>query len=88
MVLQYQLHRAMCKIAGHTGPLHECSIYGNAAVGERLGGLLKLGASKPWPQALEAMSGEKKLDATAIVDYYAPLMTWLTKQNQGRKCGW
>lgn len=86
-VLQYQFHRALCKIAGHEGPLHACSIYGNREAGERLRQMLALGAERPWPDALEALTGERRLDATAIVDYFAPLMAWLRTQNQGQRCG-
>ncbi len=87
-VLQFQFHRAMCKAAGYTGPLHTCSIYGNAKAGEKLQAMLKLGASKPWPEALETMTGERQMDATAILDYFQPLHVWLTEQNKGQKCGW
>ena len=72
-ILQFQMHRAMCKAAGHTGPLHTCSIYGNKEVGARLQKMLAMGASKPWPEALEALTGEKQMDATAILEYFAPL---------------
>jgi peptidyl-dipeptidase A len=87
-ILQYQFHRALCRVAGYEGPLHRCSIYGNKAAGERLTQMLRLGASRPWPEALQVLSGETRMDATAILDYYAPLMTWLEKQNQGQSCGW
>ena len=87
-ILQFQFHRALCKTAGHTGPLHECSIYGNKAAGERLAKTLALGSSKPWPDALEALTGERQMDANAILEYFAPLQKWLTEQNQGQQCGW
>jgi peptidyl-dipeptidase A len=87
-VLQYQFHRAMCRLAGQRGPLHTCSIYGSKRAGEKLREMLALGASKPWPDALEVLTGERQLDATAILDYFAPLMTWLRKQNAGKQCGW
>ena len=87
-ILQYQFHRALCKIAGHTGPLHACSIYGNKAAGDRLVKMMEMGQSRPWPEALAALSGERKMDASAIIDYYKPLSDWLQKANTGRKCGW
>jgi peptidyl-dipeptidase A len=87
-ILQYQFHRALCKVAGHTGPLYTCSIYGNRAAGDRLKQMLSLGASRPWRDALAVLSGETEMDATAILDYYAPLLTWLKAQNQGQQCGW
>ena len=87
-VLQFQFHRALCKAAGYTGPLSRCSIYGNKAAGEKLAKMLEMGQSRPWPEALEAMTGEKDIDATAILDYFAPLKQWLDEQNKGHKIGW
>jgi peptidyl-dipeptidase A len=87
-ILQFQFHRALCQAAGQTGPLHRCSIYGNDAAGERLRRTLAMGASRPWPDALEALTGGRQMDATAIVDYFAPLKTWLDEQNRGHAVGW
>jgi peptidyl-dipeptidase A len=87
-ILQFQFHRALCKAAGFNGPLHECSIYGNKAAGEKLQKMLAMGASKPWPEALEALTGEKQMDAGALLDYFAPLSKWLAEQNKGAQCGW
>ena len=88
IVLQFQFHKALCDAAGHKGPLHECSIYGNAEAGRRLREMLGLGASQPWQDALERLSGTRHMDATAIIDYFQPLMAWLEDQNRGRLCGW
>jgi peptidyl-dipeptidase A len=79
-ILQFQFHRAMCREAGYTGPLHRCSIYGNKQVGAKLAKMLEMGQSKPWPDALAALTGERKMDATAILDYFAPLKKWLDEQ--------
>lgn len=87
-ILQFQFHQAMCKAAGHTGPLHECSIYGNKAAGDKLAAMLALGQSQPWPDALEKLTGTRKMDASAIIDYFAPLMKWLAEENKGKTCGW
>ena len=83
-ILQFQFHRALCREAGFNGPLYQCSIYGNKKAGEKLHSMLAMGLSKPWPEALKAMTGEDKMDATAIIDYFAPLKTWLDEQN-GKK---
>lgn len=80
-ILQFQFHRALCREAGFNGPLYQCSIYGNKKAGEKLKAMLAMGTSKPWPEALKAMTGEDKMDATAIIDYFAPLKTWLDEQN-------
>jgi peptidyl-dipeptidase A len=89
-VLQFQFQRALCREAGYSGPLHRCSIYGNRVAGQRLNQMLALGASKPWQEALETLTGEKQMDATALADYFAPLKAWLDEQNKknGYAIGW
>jgi len=87
-ILQYQFHRALCRVVGHQGPLHRCSIYGHKAAGDKLKAMLALGASKPWPEALKVMTSELRMDATAIIDYYKPLTAWLREQNKNDRCGW
>jgi peptidyl-dipeptidase A len=87
-IYQFQFHRALCKTAGHTGPLHTCSIYGNKAAGDKLWQMLQLGATRPWPEAMAAVTGEPRADATALLEYFAPLQAWLEEQNQGQQCGW
>ena len=79
-ILQFQFHRALCREAGFNGPLYQCSIYGNKKAGEKLRTMLAMGLSKPWPEALKAMTGEDKMDATVIIDYFAPLKRWLDEQ--------
>jgi peptidyl-dipeptidase A len=89
-IYQFQFHRALCKTAGEKGPLNRCSIYGNKAAGEKLNGMLSMGRSKPWPDALEALTGQREMDATALADYFAPLKTWLDEQNKKNNypAGW
>jgi peptidyl-dipeptidase A len=89
-ILQFQFHRALCKEAGFTGPLDRCSIYGNKAAGERLNHMLSMGQSRPWQEALEAMTGQKHMDATALADYFLPLKAWLDEQNKAKSypVGW
>ena len=87
-ILQYQLHRGLCQAAGNKGPLHRCSVYGNEEAGKRMRTMLAMGTSRPWPEALKVVTGQDRMDATAILDYFAPLKTWLDQQNKGQKCGW
>ncbi|MCX5742339.1 MAG: M2 family metallopeptidase [Proteobacteria bacterium] len=87
-VLQFQFHRSLCKIAGQTGPLHECSIYQNKEAGAAYMKMLALGASKPWQEALYQVTGQREMDASAILEYFAPLQKWLEEQNKGQACGW
>ena len=87
-IMQFQFHKALCEESGHTGPLHECSIYNNKDAGKALGNMLAMGQSKPWPDAMEALTGQRKMDASAIIDYFAPLNAYLKKENANRQCGW
>jgi peptidyl-dipeptidase A len=87
-ILQFQFYKAACDISGWKGPLHRCSFYGNKDVGARLNAMLEMGASKPWPDALQAFTGKREIDGTAMIAYFKPLMAFLAKENKGKKCGW
>ena len=87
-ILQFQFHRALSKTAGCTLPLNRCSTYESKAAGERLNRMLSMGQSRPWPEALEVLTGSKQMDATAILDYFAPLGKWLDGQLAGTAVGW
>lgn len=87
-ILQFQFHRALSETAGETGPVHRRSIHGSRAAGERLEKMMLMGGSRPWPEALEALTGAREMDASAVIDYFAPLKSWLDEQNRGRTCGW
>jgi peptidyl-dipeptidase A len=88
-VLQFQFHRALAQAAGcPSTPLHRCSIYDSKEAGKKLNTMLAMGLSKPWQDALFEITGQKQIDATAILDYFAPLKTWLDEQNKGKPAGW
>lgn len=87
-ILQFQFHKALCDAAGFKGPLHECSIYNSKEAGAKLQALLAAGASKPWQDVLQEAIGTRDMDASAILDYFAPLKSWLDEQNKGQSCGW
>jgi len=87
-ILQFQFHRSLAKTAGCTGPLDRCSIYDNKEAGRRLDTMLQMGASRPWQDAMAALTGQRDMDATAILDYFAPLKKWLDEQNAGKPVGW
>ena len=87
-ILQFQFHRALSQTVGCTGPLNRCSIYGNKEAGARLSGMLQMGLSHPWQEALEKIAGTREMDASAIRDYFAPLQKWLDEQNKGKPVGW
>ena len=87
-IYQFQFYRGMCQAAGYSGSLNRCSVYGSTPAGERLDAMLELGASKPWPEAMKTLTGEDKADASAMIDYFEPLLKWLQDQNKGEKLDW
>jgi peptidyl-dipeptidase A len=87
-IVQFQFYRALCKAAGYTGPLNQCSFAGNAAAGKLYLAMLRKGASQPWQRTLREMTGENRMDASAILEYFAPLQQWLSEENKGKQCGW
>src|ERR1022692_1673139 len=87
-ILQFQFHRALAQTAGCTSPLNRCSIYGSKEAGAKLNGMLRMGLSQPWQDALEKIAGARQMDASAIRDYFAPLQKWLDEQNEGKAVGW
>jgi peptidyl-dipeptidase A len=87
-VLQFQFYKSLCDAAGYKGPLYECSFYGNKAAGEKFQAMLSKGASQPWQKTMSELTGGEKMDAGAVLEYFAPLQTWLKEQNAGQQCGW
>jgi len=87
-ILEFQFYRAMCHAAGQTGPLNRCTFFGSKEAGAQFNKMLEMGQSKPWPDALEAGTGERQIDGSAILEYFAPLQKWLDEQNKGQKAGW
>ena len=80
-VYQFQFYKAMCDASGYKGALNRCSFYGSKAAGNRLNAMLEKGQSQPWQQTLKEMTGTDHLDAQPMLDYFAPLYTWLKQQN-------
>ena len=87
-VLQFQFYKSACEMSGWKGPLHRCSFYGNKEVGQRLNQMLSMGASKPWPDALQVFAGTREISGKPMLEYFAPLQAWLEQQNAGKQCGW
>jgi peptidyl-dipeptidase A len=87
-VLQFQFYRAMCRASGHTGPLHRCTFFKSKDAGAKLAKMLEAGQSRPWQETLYQLSGERAMDAGAMLEYFAPLKLWLDEQNRGQKVGW
>ncbi|MFK3649886.1 M2 family metallopeptidase [Lysobacter enzymogenes] len=87
-ILQFQFYKSLCDAAGYKGPLYECSFYGNKAAGAKFEAMLSKGASQPWQQTMKELTGGEKMDASAVLEYFAPLQTWLKQQNEGKSCGW
>jgi peptidyl-dipeptidase A len=87
-ILEFQFYRALCHESGYKGPLNRCTFYGSKEAGAKFNKMLAMGQSKPWPDALEALTGERQTDAGALLEYFAPLKQWLDEQNKGKKAGW
>lgn len=87
-IMQFQFQKALCDSAGHDGPLHTCSIYGSKAAGDRFWAMLEKGASQPWQETMRTLAGTDEMDASALIDYFQPLMGYLREQNEGLSCGW
>ncbi|MBN3296564.1 angiotensin-converting enzyme [Amia ocellicauda] len=89
-VIQFQFHEALCKAAKQTGSLHTCDIYNSKDAGKLLGDVMKLGFSKPWPEAMQMITGQPNMSAQALLKYFAPLITWLEQENKknGEVLGW
>lgn len=86
-IQQFEFHKALCEISGNTDPIHRCSIYNNKEAGKALNTMLEMGSSQPWQQAYKVLTGSEQMDATAILDYFAPLQVWLKEKNKGKQCG-
>jgi peptidyl-dipeptidase A len=81
-IYQFQFFKAMCDASGYKGPLNRCSFYGSKEAGAKLQKMLEAGQSQPWQQTLKEMTGTDHLDAQPMLDYFAPLYTWLKEQNK------
>ena len=87
-IYEFQFYRALCRESGYKGPLNRCTFFGSKEAGAKFNKMLEMGQSKPWPEAMEALTGQREGDATAIIEYFAPLKKWLDEQNKGMKAGW
>ena len=85
-ILEFQFYyRALCHEAGYTGPLNRCTFFGSKEAGAKFEKMLEMGQGKPWPDALEVLTGQRQMDASAILEYFAPLQKWLDEQNKSQK---
>uniref|UniRef100_A0A182LUT3 Angiotensin-converting enzyme n=1 Tax=Anopheles culicifacies TaxID=139723 RepID=A0A182LUT3_9DIPT len=95
-IVQFQFHRAACEKAGQyvkgdpEKTLNNCDIYQSAEAGNALKQMLAMGSSKPWPDAMEVLTGQRKMSADALIEYFQPLYDWLVKENKalGAFVGW
>jgi peptidyl-dipeptidase A len=85
-VFKFQLHDHIARQILHQDP-RACSYAGNQQVGDFLRGIMQQGATRDWRVVLKEATGED-LSTRAMVEYFQPLMTWLQKQNKGRRIGW
>lgn len=84
-VIAHQLHRYACRVILRQD-VHGADWRGSPAAGEFLHSLMALGATAGGPEVLRRATGEE-ISAEALVEYYAPLMAWLERENAGRTVG-
>ncbi|XP_008402714.1 angiotensin-converting enzyme 2 [Poecilia reticulata] len=89
-IYQFQFQKALCDAAGHTGDLSSCDITGSKEAGTKLRNMLELGRSESWTRALETITGDVRMNAGPLLDYFKKLYDWLKENNQkhGRTVGW
>ena len=87
-LLTFQIHAGLAKAAACAEPLHRCSAYGSLEAGTRLRNAMSLGASQPWQDVLEAMTGFRSVRSEALRHYLAPLEKWLLEQIGDAPTGW
>ena len=93
---EFQFYRALCLESGQyvpgnpEKPLHRCNFYGSKKAGDKLREMLKMGASRPWPDAMEKITGQRKMSTEALREYFKPLEVWLENKNKesGVEVGW
>ncbi|XP_029459087.1 angiotensin-converting enzyme 2 isoform X2 [Rhinatrema bivittatum] len=84
-IYQFQFQESLCKAANHSGPLYTCDITNSTEAGSKLRAMLELGRSKPWPEALEIITGGTRMDSKPLLNYFEPLYQWLIKNNTANK---
>jgi peptidyl-dipeptidase A len=87
-ILQFQFHRALARAVSASGPLHRVSVYGSLEAGRRLRSMLEMGQSREWRDALEVVTGERRMSARGLLEYFAPLQRWLDEQDPSVPSGW
>ncbi|XP_073942653.1 angiotensin-converting enzyme-like isoform X3 [Choristoneura fumiferana] len=92
-IIQFQFHRTLCELAGEYSPtkkLVDCDIYQSVEAGNALANMLRMGSSHPWPDAMEALTGQRQMKADGLLEYFKPLHEWLKTENErtGEFIGW
>jgi len=82
-VILFQLHQHIAEKILHQPPT-ATNYFGNKEIGDFLKKLMSTGATKNWRDVMKEATGED-MNAKSLVRYFDPLMTWLKKQNSGRK---
>ena len=89
LILQFQFQKALCDAAGFKGPLHGVLDLRQRSRPARSSARCsrKARASRGRTRCTK-LTGTRQMDASAILDYFAPLQGWLKQQNEGKTCGW
>lgn len=84
-VVLHQLHRYICRELLRQD-VRDANYYGDRTVGMYLNSILELGATRDGNLVMRQATGED-LSADAMLEYYQPLLEWLTRRNAGREVG-
>ncbi|XP_059225077.1 angiotensin-converting enzyme [Stomoxys calcitrans] len=95
-VMGLQFYRSFCLLSAEykpgnpEHPLYNCDFYNSTAVGDVVKKVMKMGATKHWRDILQMATGDRRLSAQGVLEYFAPLYIWLKDQNRklGLVPGW
>jgi len=86
-ILGYQFYKGLCEISGQyrkNDPnlvLQNCDFFGSVEAGDALKEIMRSGAKRPWYDIITPVTGTRKLDAEALLEFYEPLYQWLRENN-------
>nr|XP_057944737.1 angiotensin-converting enzyme 2 [Doryrhamphus excisus] len=89
-IYQFQFQKALCHAAGQSEVLSSCDITGSTVAGSKLRNMLELGRAQSWTKALHTISGDTRMDAKPLLDYFQKLYEWLKTENMkhNHAVGW
>lgn len=90
-ILEFSFYKSLCIEAEQYDPndtekpLHKCDFFESEKAGAKLQAGLEIGYSQHWSKALEEITGETDINASAILEYFKPLFDFLKEENDKNK---